>query len=375
MKILFLTANYSKQGAVAKYAVELSTRFAREHEVHVLCSAQDHSVDGVVVHRIRIPWWPHWAHVGLNALKNTYYGRKLKEKYGIDVVHSQGAESLYQDVLKAPSCHLAAVEQFKRERGPVYSALKALEPASNIVLPIERYNYTRGNFRKAIVMSRGTYREIQGHYGVPDEKLKLIPNGVNIEEYTPDNRRLFREDTRRRHGLTEDDIILLFVGWEFKRKGLMHVIDALPKLPEDVKVLAVGGDDRRAYEKRALDLGVAGRVVFAGASRDVRRYYAAADMFVFPTAYEGFSMATLEAAATGLPVIATRVNGTEDLIREGENGYFVARDGADIAEKVNVIVDGGMLPRMSAKARESAIPHSWDIVANETMKLYREILE
>jgi len=276
-------------------------------------------------------------------------------------------------VLKAPSCHLAAVEQFKRERGPAYRILKTLEPATNIVLPIERYNYTHLNFERAIVLSKGLYRELQHHYDVPDEKLALIPNGVNIKEFTPENRGPFRADERKRLGLSEEDVALAFVGWEFKRKGLQFIIEALPRLPSHVKAIAVGGDDPAPYEALAKKLGVADRLIFTGKSKDVKRQLAAADIFVFPTSYEGFSMATLEAAAAGLPVIATKVNGTEDLIREGENGYFIEREPDSIAEKVELMLSGKRIEKMGAAARECALAHSWDNIAQLTEDLYIEI--
>ncbi|MFH1055287.1 MAG: glycosyltransferase family 4 protein [Candidatus Altiarchaeota archaeon] len=375
MKILFLTASFFKQGAVAKYAVELAERFAKDNEVHVLTTWQKHDIDGVTFHKIPIPRWPYYMLIGLNAVKNTVFARKLDKEHKFDIIHSQGAESLYQNILKAPSCHKAAVEQFKRERGFGYRVLKTFEPASNIVLQIEKYNLTHRNFKKLIALSKGNLREVQHYYGVPDEYIRLIPNGVNIEEFTPENRKLYRTDVRRMHGIDENDIVLLFVGWEFKRKGLRHVIEALPHLPKDVKLVAVGGDKRQPYERRAAELGVSDRVVFTGHSSEARKYYASADLFVFPTAYEGFSMATLEAAASGLPVLATLVNGTEDLIREGENGFFIEREGKDIAEKVRHVLDDDLLGRMSAKARKSALPHSWDSIAAKTMQLYEEVLE
>jgi UDP-glucose:(heptosyl)LPS alpha-1,3-glucosyltransferase len=375
MKILLLTASFFKEGAVAKYAVELSQRLVKNHEVHVLTSRVGVDIEGVQIHKYPIPWWPYYLHVGSNAIKNTLLAKRLNGRYRFDVVHSQGGESLYQNIIKAPSCHRAAVDKFMAERGSAYRLAKRFEPASNIVLAIERYNYTRRNFKKAIVLSKGTYKELQHYYGVPDEYLKLIPNGVNIDEFKPDNRKLFREEVRKAHGLSESDTVLLFVGWEFKRKGLKHVIDALPRLPKDVKLLVVGGDDRSQYMSQAAQLGVSDRVVYAGHSKDVKRYYASADLFLLPTDYESFSMATLEAAASGLPVIATEVNGTEELIAPGVNGYFIERDGADIALKVQSALDGGRIRQMSAAARDSALPHSWDIIAKRTEDLYKELFE
>jgi UDP-glucose:(heptosyl)LPS alpha-1,3-glucosyltransferase len=200
-------------------------------------------------------------------------------------------------------------------------------------------------------------------------------DGVNIDEFTPDNRKMYRDEVRKSYGFSEDDIVLVFVGWEFKRKGLKYVIDALPKMEKRVKLLVVGGDSQDKYLRQATELDVRDRVVFAGHSRDVKRQYAAADIFVFPTAYESFSMATLEAVASGLPILATKVNGTEELIEDGVNGFFIGRDGDDIAGKVNRMLDENMVERMGRKARESALPHSWDIIAKRTEELYREVAE
>jgi len=373
MKILFTVAGFHKQGAVSKYAAELSERFVKDHEVHVLTSWTDYEVPGLIVHKIPILKWPYYLQIGMNAIKNTVFAKRLDEKYKFDIIHSQGAESLYQDIIKAPSCHKAAVEKFKKERGLGYRLLKTLEPASNIVLAIERYNYTKKNFKRLIVLSQGTFKEMQDYYDVPSECMKLIPNGVNIEEFTLDNRGLYISDIRKTYGLDENDTVLLFVGWEFKRKGLKFIIDAMPMLKKDVKLLVVGGDNKNAYAKQASDLGVSDRIVFAGASKEVRKFYAASDLFVFPTEYESFSMATLEAVSSGLPILATKVNGTDELIKEGENGFFIQRDGKDIAAKVNYILDNGLVKRMSIKARESAIDHSWDNIANRTLELYREV--
>ncbi len=86
-------------------------------------------------------------------------------------------------------------------------------------------------------------------------------------------------------------------------------------------MIGAGDEDRfRAIARRS---GLAGRVEFIGAQLDPAPYYAAADAFVLPTAYETFSLASYEAAAAGLPLLVTRVNGVEDLLVDGETGWFI----------------------------------------------------
>jgi UDP-glucose:(heptosyl)LPS alpha-1,3-glucosyltransferase len=92
-------------------------------------------------------------------------------------------------------------------------------------------------------------------------------------------------------------------------------------------------------------------VRFAGVRRDVERVYAACDAFVLPTAYETFSLVTYEAAAAGVPIVATRVSGIEDLLRDGENGVEITRDAASIAAALRRLDDPAERERMGAAGR------------------------
>jgi glycosyltransferase involved in cell wall biosynthesis len=78
--------------------------------------------------------------------------------------------------------------------------------------------------------------------------------------------------------------------------------------------------------------------------------------------------------ACGLPIVATKVNGTDELIEDGVNGFFVSRDGDDIADKIGRVIDRG-IPKMGAEARRTALGYSWDRIAEKTLNVYREALE
>ena len=95
---------------------------------------------------------------------------------------------------------------------------------------------------------------------------------------------------------------------------------------------SASGDIEALYEELAESYGVADRVEFVGATDDVASWYRRGRRFLLPTAYETFSLVTYEAAACGLPLLVTKVNGVEDLLRDGENGWFIERDAADIAD-------------------------------------------
>lgn len=289
-----------------------------------------------------------------------------------DVTHNQGGCALMrQDVVTAHSCHRAWVE-LKRTHGESLRAL--LNPHHHEVLQVERANYRPGAYRRVIAVSEGVGREVQRWYGVPAERITVVPNGVDLDRFRPPDRDATRARLRAQHGFREADVVLLWVGKEFRRKGLAPAIEALPLLPPQAKLLVVGGDDQAPYRARARALGVLDRIVFAGHSSAVQDYVQAADVFVFPTLYEAFALVTLEAAAAGLPLLTTRVNGTEELVVDGVNGFFIEREGASIAAAARPLVeDAALRARLGARALASVQDHTWDRVAQRTLDVYAEV--
>lgn len=291
-----------------------------------------------------------------------------------DIVHNQGGcAAREQDIITAHSCH-AAWWDMKLREGETLRALA--NPFHHAVLRVERRNYTPGRFRRAIAVSPSVARELSEFYGVDPELVRVIPNAVDLDRFTPaaDAR---RERIRSHHQLGGGDFVLLFVGKEFRRKGLRSIIDALPALPDTVKLLVVGGDDPAPFRRHAVSLGVGSRVVFAGHAARVEDYYQAGDAFVFPTMYEAFGLVMLEAAACGLPVFATRLGVAEELISEGVNGGFIERDGASIARAVHPLVSAPELRRrMGVEAERAARQYtSWDDVTRRTLEVYTEVAE
>ncbi|MBU0761871.1 MAG: glycosyltransferase family 4 protein [Candidatus Altiarchaeota archaeon] len=372
MRICLTTTVMRSHGGISRYVMELSKRLVKEHEIHILTGKKEVGISGVKVHMAPTIFSPVSLRVASNTLSNTLISSHLKKKCVVDLIHGQGAEVIGPDVITAHSCHKAAAEQQMKERGGRYQMLKPFEPRNNIVLAIEKYNYRKRKYRKAISVSEGVKRELMTIYKVPDEDVVVIPNGVDLEEFTPENRGKYQKPVREELGVEGEDIILLITAWEFNRKGVRYIIESLPELPKQVKLVVVGEDDKKPYLTHAEKAGVKKRVFFTGASKDVKRYYAASDIFVFPTSYEAFSLSTLEAVASGLPLVTTKVNGTEELVKDGRNGFFVERDGKDIADKIKKVIDYG-IGKMGSNARKTAMDYSWDKVAEKTSNVYKEL--
>ena len=372
MRILLVSRGFNKHGGISRYVAELAEKFVREHEIHLLTTKYDYKVANLIVHKKPMIEKPFWLQIASNAYYNTKYAKKLKEKFDIDVVNSNGAESWKCDVVTMHSCH-KAWNKYYRSWDPLRNVRGVIDPLNIVVLAVERRVLEKGS-KKIIAVSEGVKREILENYNVPEEKIAVVPSGVDLEEFKPNQKK--REEIRKRYNINDNEIVLMFSGYEFKRKGLEYIIKALPKINnKNIKLLVVGGDDAKRYKLLASRLGVLGKIIFVGTvKKGINSYYAASDIFLFPTAYEAFSLATLEAVASGLPILATKVNGTEELIKDGYNGFFINRDPTDIAEKVNVLVeDENLRKQMSRNARRTAEKYSWDEVAKKTMEVYEEV--
>ena len=290
-----------------------------------------------------------------------------------DLIHNQGGcATRVQDVITAHSCHRAWWEM-KFRNG---EALRAIaNPFHHAVLRVEQHNYRPGNVRRAIAVSPTVGRELTQYYGVDPELITVIPNAVDLARFQPADAAARRARIRSQHAYTDEDVVLLFVGKEFRRKGLRMIIDALAQLPDAAKLLVVGGDDPAPFLARARERGVADRVTFVGHSSAVEDYFQAGDVFVFPTAYEPFGLVLLEAAASGLPLVTTPLGVAEEFVVTGENGALIERDAVSIARALQPLVDDRDLRRrMGERARVGANGYtSWETVAAQTIAVYERV--
>jgi UDP-glucose:(heptosyl)LPS alpha-1,3-glucosyltransferase len=201
--------------------------------------------------------------------------------------------------------------------------------------------------------------------------VATIPNGVDSSVFRPDPE--VRRAVRAELGVDPHAELALFAGGDWERKGLPHAVDALALAP-DWHLVVAGAGDPEPHAARARAAGTESRLQFLGPVRDMPRLYAASDAVVLPTSYEAFPLVALEAAASGVPLLVTRVNGAEDLVRDGGNGWFITRDRVDIARRLNQLrSDPELARRMAADAREAATGFTWDAMADAYLSLYAQL--
>lgn len=363
---------YSRTGGIERASAEIADRVAgMGHQVHYHAARWSADTQTpVVFHRVRVVPRPHSAELASFAYLAS---RQLGLKH-YDITHSHGRVAGC-DIVTAQSCHLAGMRA--RDKHPVAGLQRNWGIADGLLLRLEQLNFGERRYRKIIAVAEGVRRELIDCYGVPEADVLVIPNGVDLAVFSPDVRTARREDSRRHLGLTDDETAILFVGNEFERKGLKFALDAMALAKSSTQRLVVAGkDDPAPYQRYAEHLGISPNVLFAGACNDMPSIFAAADIFLMPTSYEAFSLALLEAASTGLPIVTTRVNGTVEIVRDRSNAILVEQDSREIAQVIRLLIESPELrERLGRESRRAALQYSWDMVADRTMKVYESVID
>jgi UDP-glucose:(heptosyl)LPS alpha-1,3-glucosyltransferase len=201
--------------------------------------------------------------------------------------------------------------------------------------------------------------------------IRIVANGVDASLFRPE--RATRERVRAELGIDATENLAVFVGGDWERKGLRFAVEALSFAPRWHLAVAGGGDPVPMTE-RARRTGTSPRLHFLGRVHDTPSLYAAADAFVLPSSYETFSLVSFEAAASGVPLLVTRVSGVVDLIKDGRNGWFISRDAGEIAMRLDELLANPELANaMRTEARAAAARYSWESMADGYRRLYEEL--
>jgi D-inositol-3-phosphate glycosyltransferase len=223
-------------------------------------------------------------------------------------------------------------------------------------------------------------REMLEAYGVGPSSLSVVPCGVNLDLFKPQD----RLEARRSLGLSPEETVFLYVGRFDPIKGLDRLLEAGAILTDSrsFRLLVVGGDDRQHETRRLQSLawaaGLRGMTEFVGrvAHEDLPRYYNAADAFVLPSYHESFGMAALESLACGTPVIAGPVGGlTEILSLEGCGCLVEGGSASALARAMEAFLDLPARERRSPHDIRSAVTRfTWSCIARAIVDEYRRAL-
>lgn len=241
-------------------------------------------------------------------------------------------------------------------------------------LAAERTMFNDARLRAVICNSEMVKADIHARFGLANEKLHVIHNGVDLERFHPALREAFRHKQRKALGISDTTPVVLFVGSGFERKGLPQLLQAMRDLT-NAHLVVVGKDKKQhAMEALANKLGIGARAHFAGGQEDVRPWYAMADVFALPTIYDPFPNVVLEALACGLPVLTSTNSGGAEIIQGNTYGAVCAAlDSNAIAENLRALL--ALDPtNVQIAARAAVTPYAIENMGERLKSLYASLL-
>ena len=320
----------------------------------------------VVWHRTTVPMRP----IPLKTVAFAFTAAAKLARTRVDLVHTLGAiVPNHADVATVQFCSTGFVRK-TRSLAPSGPPLRRLNTsfARLLGLTLERWCYRPARLRALAPVSNGIARELERSFNAVPRSL--TPNGVDVTRFAPSP--ASRAAVRQELG-AGDELVALFVGGDWNRKGLGIAIDALRAVPH-MQLWVVGEGDVARFTARAEAAGAAGRVRFLGRRTDTERFFAAADVFVFPTLYEAAPLVAYEAAASALPIVATAVNGLDELL-EG-CGLAVERSAESVgAALARLAADPELRRSLGSAGRERASTFTWQSSVETVVALYNRLLE
>lgn len=387
MKILMLSWEYPPRvvGGISRVVHDLSHKLVKDGQDVTVVTYRDGDTpyfeddDGVKVHRVdNFMIAPNnfidWV-MQLNFNMVAKAGEIIAKEGKFDVIHAHDWLAAY-----------AAKTLKKAYDIPMVCTIHATESGRNNGIRTDMQKYINDTewlltyeASEVIVNSNYMKSEIQRLFGLPFEKINVVPNGINLNNFN----NVYRDYDFRRRFAMDNEKIILFMGRLVYEKGIQHLIAAMPKILDhyhDVKLVIAGKggmlDELRA---QANNLGISQKVYFAGYlnSKDVQKMYRCADISVFPSTYEPFGIVALEAMLAGVPVVVSDIGGLNEIVEHGVTGMkSYAGNPNSIADSIlTLLFDHKLCDQVvkNAKAKVKA-EYNWTKITNDTFFTYQKAI-
>ncbi|MEA5440936.1 glycosyltransferase family 4 protein [Cyanobium gracile] len=345
-----------ESGGLARWVGQFAAHLERRgHDVHLIGFETGPAVISAEVHRLRDPGDP-WA----RAREVATCLARLRP----DLVHDSGVAPRADVFQPATGSERMSERAVIAAGGPGHRLKARVSPKvflrHRAMASLERHQ-CRG--AGAVIAMSALVRDLLlGLQPLPVDRIQVIHNGVDTQVFHPEVRQRRRLSARRSLGVGEEPMFLL-VAHNLLLKGADTAIAALARLPagSGVRLAIAGGDADTPWRQRVRRAGLEDRVLFLGPGQDIPLLHAAADALVHPTRWDACSLVTIEAMASGLPVITTPRNGAGELITDGHSGFIVPADAEDVlADRMQQLLDAPLRTRMGEAARVAALPHDLD---------------
>jgi len=367
-RIAVIAYEYGSIGGSERFVQEVTERLAAtgKYEFHVFSNKWTSQCTSITFHKVPVLAFSVFLRIwGFNKL----LGHMIR-KGSFDIVHSHWGTD-HADIY---SLHGAPHAFWVR----TILCRRRLKFASRVLAALDRKMIEQGRDKMFMPVSAYLQRTYESEYGHLLGTWKVVHPGIDLSVFTYLNRQKVRADLRKKYLIPNNALVVLFVGMNFKTKGLETVIRATSQLrriqPDSpVHVVVVGRGNENQFKQIAAESGCDDFVTFTGPQFEgIERFYAAADILAMPAQFETFCMVVLEAMAAGLPVIITENMGVKDIVQNGING-FVLPNGDQIESLTECLVklsDSKLRESMGSEACKTSKGHGWDYVAANISDAY-----
>ena len=371
MKIALVIANYDSTGGGAERWTDHHVRklIERGHEVHIVARQIKGPPEGAVCHAFAQPRWrtrlQRAIPAGGHRLAFARTAERFLKQERFDLIHDM-ADGWYADVVQPQFGCRAANYRAVTDSRPAWERIirrimYVTVPRNFAFRKMERLQYADNPDRPGkivIAVSDLVRSHMQRYFRVPDERVRVIYNGIDTSVFSPGGHETERQRVRKELGF-EDRTVFLLIAVNYKLKGLDPLLAAMARLVQQgqrVGLVVVGNGDVDSYQQRATKLGCAEAVRILGRQLSTLPYYHAADVHVHPTYYDACSLTVLEAMACGKPVITTRLNGAAGFVTPGSEGFLIdVPDNLDgLCSHMASLQDAALRQKMGIAARAQA---------------------
>ena len=323
--------------------------------------------DGILWHKVpSIPGPPLLQFLSWLFLNSFFRSwDRLVRRLQFDLVLSPGLNCFDADIIIVHALfHRLKELAFAEEGAPTSSLLRRFHRRAyySMLAWLERRIYSSSKVSLAAVSWRTA--SFLSRYSLRHD-VRVIPNGVDATEFSPEKRLALRAGTRSRYHFADADCVLLLIGNDWRNKGLSTILEAMAACRDIPLRLLVAGQDQAApfLLEAAKSLGLGEKCRLETTPMDAIHLYAASDAYVSPTREDAFALPPLEAMSCGLPVITSMHNGGSQIITENVDG-FVLKDPWDASKLAGFLrglqKQSDLRLRIGASARRTALQYSWD---------------
>ncbi|MBU6143001.1 MAG: glycosyltransferase family 4 protein [Betaproteobacteria bacterium] len=377
MRLAIIRRRYNPYGGAERFIERLIPRLAQRNiDTTILTEQWEKNSAEAKVITVPVSGMSRAARFrSFNSQVTAQLAQQSAQGSGFDLIQSH-ERILGADIYRlGDGVHAAWVSRMQKESSGLRAFWLGMDSFHRAVMQTESAMARDPNLH-FVANSSLVQQELQDLLAVPEDRITLIPNGVDTQRFAPampSQKASARDELAQATGLViaPESLVVAVVGSGFSRKGIFLLIEACARLKECV--LLICGKDKESAKAQSLiaRLGAADRIALTGPLEDVRPLLWAADVFSLPSLYDPSSNAVLEALSCGVPVIVTQDVGMAWEVTDADAGLICERSVASLMQALRKCEDEDRLRKIAYQARAFALRYDQGLIIEQWLNFYQ----